>query len=131
MLNPDLTAELSTVSRLKSGGFRDKFAINITNTNGADLFHGNSGGEQRLIDIALSLAFSRYFRSVSTGSIDVLFLDEIFDSLDSAATERVVDLLRTIEMGNVFVISHKEELKDMIPNRIVVEKKNGVATVNI
>jgi exonuclease SbcC len=53
-------------------------------------------------------------------TLDTLFIDEGFGSLDPEATDRVLDQLTRLREGGtqVGVISHVEELKQRISNRL-------------
>lgn len=87
-----------------------------------------SGGESFMAALALSLGFSDVIQNHSGGiEIDTLFVDEGFGSLDSNALEQSIGTLSSLTKGNrlVGIISHVDELKDKIPNRITVKKGIG------
>lgn len=125
----DIDIEVSTVKRLKSGETREKFSIEVANRHGAQVFAGNSGGEQQKVNIAISLAFNAVVRSMCTQSLNFLFLDEVFESLDEGSSEPVIELCRriTADIPNVFLISHQSDLKSLVESRLEVVKKNNVA----
>jgi DNA repair exonuclease SbcCD ATPase subunit len=132
ILNPDIGVEFSTLKKLKGKEeFREKFSINVSNISGASEYKGNSGGEQQVINLAISLAFNALCRACSENSVNVLFLDEPFENLDEAASERVVELCRAIaaRIDNVFLISHNPAIKDLVSNTLTVRKKGGLANV--
>ena len=84
-----------------------------------------SGGEGFLAALALALGLSESARR-SSGSIELgaLFVDEGFGSLDAAALDKVVAILRGLPLAEdriVGVISHVEELKRRIPTQLLVE----------
>ncbi len=75
--------------------------------------------------LALALGFSDAIQHFSGGiEIDTLFVDEGFGSLDSDALEQSIGVLSSLTRGNrlVGIISHVDELKEKIPNQIVVKK---------
>lgn len=125
----DIDIEVSTMKKLKSGETREKFSIEVANRHGAQVFAGNSGGEQQKVNIAISLAFNAVVRSMCTQSLNFLFLDEVFESLDEGSSEPVIELCRriTADIPNVFLISHQSDLKSMVESRLEVVKRNNVA----
>ena len=124
----DIEVEISTVSRLKNGDYREKFAINIKNRHGAENYKGQSGGEKQKVNLAIALGFNKIARTLSSESINCLFLDEPFESLDSGSSDKVVDLCRSFtDSENTFIITHNQDIKDLIPERVVVKKNGGSA----
>jgi len=83
-----------------------------------------SGGERFLTSLALALALSDTIRKRSGGaSLDAVFIDEGFGSLDEEALDRAVSALdRARGARMIGIISHVPELRSRIPSRIEVEK---------
>jgi exonuclease SbcC len=83
-----------------------------------------SGGEGFLAALALALGLSESARRASGGlELGALFVDEGFGSLDEAALDRVVRILRALPASEdriVGVISHVEELKRRIPTQLLI-----------
>ncbi len=92
-----------------------------------------SGGEKFLISLALSLGLSSVARSRSGGiEIEAMFIDEGFGSLDPASLREAVAILcgLTSRRNTIGIISHVEELKNVIPCGIsVVKDKDGASHV--
>ena len=64
---------------------------------------------------------------------DTLFLDESIDGLDEenmGETEKLFDALKKM-FKNVVIITHKKELKSSMDCLIQIEKKKGLASVNV
>ena len=86
-----------------------------------------SGGERFMISLALSLALSSLNRSDMT--VDILFIDEGFGTLDENSLDSVMSTLEKLQeiagqtKRRVGIISHREELEDRIPVKIRVKKK--------
>jgi len=60
--------------------------------------------------------------------LDTLFIDEGFGSLDSGTLEEVMAVLDDLRAGGrvVGLVSHVDELRQRIPNRLFVHKgRNG------
>ena len=85
-----------------------------------------SGGESFLVSLALALALSDLVSNKT--SIDSLFLDEGFGTLDGDTLDIALDALDTLNASGkmIGVISHVESLKERIPAQIRVEKGGGV-----
>ncbi|GAB2804821.1 hypothetical protein GCM10027276_01770 [Comamonas piscis] len=85
-----------------------------------------SGGEAFLVSLALALALSDLVSSKT--SIDSLFLDEGFGTLDGDTLEIALTALDTLNASGkmIGIISHVEALKERIPAQIRVEKGAGI-----
>ena len=85
-----------------------------------------SGGEAFLVSLALALALSDLVSSKT--SIDSLFLDEGFGTLDGDTLEMALAALDALNASGkmIGVISHVEALKERIPAQIRVEKAAGI-----
>jgi exonuclease SbcC len=85
-----------------------------------------SGGESFLVSLALALALSDLVSHKT--SIDSLFLDEGFGTLDADTLEIALNALDTLnDSGKMIgVISHVEGMQERIPAQIRVEKSGGV-----
>ena len=92
----------------------------------------SSGGEKFIISLALALGLSDL--ASNNVSIDSLFIDEGFGSLDSNTLEIVISTLETLQAQGkmIGIISHVDNLKERIPTQIqVLKKSNGVSIVEI
>ena len=85
-----------------------------------------SGGESFLVSLALALSLSDLVSNKT--SIDSLFLDEGFGTLDGDTLDIALNALDTLNASGkmIGVISHVESLKERIPAQIRVEKGGGV-----
>ena len=85
-----------------------------------------SGGESFLVSLALALALSDLVSAKT--SIDSLFLDEGFGTLDNDTLEIALDALDSLNASGkmIGVISHVDTLKERIPVQIKVKKKSGL-----
>lgn len=85
-----------------------------------------SGGESFLVSLALALALSDLVSHKT--SIDSLFLDEGFGTLDSETLEVALDALDSLNASGkmIGVISHIEGMKERIGVQIQVRKAAGI-----
>lgn len=85
-----------------------------------------SGGEGFLVSLALALALSDLVSHKT--SIDSLFLDEGFGTLDGETLEIALDALDSLNASGkmIGVISHVEALKERIPIQLRVHKGYGL-----
>ena len=92
-----------------------------------------SGGETFYASLSLALGLADVVQSETGGvSLETLFVDEGFGSLDTDTLERVLDQLDQLKSGGrtIGVISHVSEMKDRFPDRIVVSRgTEGVSQI--
>lgn len=85
-----------------------------------------SGGESFLVSLALALALSDLVSAKT--SIDSLFLDEGFGTLDNDTLEIALNALDSLNASGkmIGVISHIDTLKERIAVQIKVKKRSGL-----
>jgi len=82
-----------------------------------------SGGESFMVSLSLALALAAM--NDSRSSINTLFIDEGFGTLDVECLDTVLSCLDAIHQSGgkkVGIISHVEELKNRIPAKVLVER---------
>ena len=80
-----------------------------------------SGGETFLVSLSLALALSNAIFARSMRPIEFFFLDEGFGTLDATLVDTVMDVLGRLSKNfSIGLISHVEELKHRIENKIIV-----------
>ena len=97
------------------------------NLNGGELraVKTLSGGETFLVSLSLALSLSASICQKSARPIEFFFLDEGFGTLDEKLVETVMDVLGKLSKTfSVGLISHVEELKRRIENKILVTGAN-------
>lgn len=121
----------STRTKLKSGEEREKFSIDVYNSDGGEKYIANSGGEKKRIDLAINMALQDLVASRSSKKINIAVMDEAFDALDSSGIDGVVELLQELakEKSTIMVVSHNEYLKSYFTNTITVVKQDGFSKV--
>lgn len=93
-----------------------------------------SGGETFMASLALALGLSDTIRELKGGiEIEVMFIDEGFESLDEEALQRATKLLSSMsdESTMIGIISHVNELKDAIMQQVRVKKTNKGSSLEI
>lgn len=107
----------------------DGLALEVLDTWQADSVRDTktlSGGESFLVSLALALALSDLVSAKT--SIDSLFLDEGFGTLDNDTLEIALDALDSLNASGkmIGVISHVDTLKERINVQIKVKKRSGL-----
>lgn len=107
----------------------DALALEVVDTWQADSVRDTatlSGGESFLVSLALALALSDLVSAKT--SIDSLFLDEGFGTLDNETLEIALDALDSLNASGkmIGIISHVDTLKERISVQIKVKKNNGL-----
>ena len=84
-----------------------------------------SGGEKFLVALSLAIGLCTVVQNEQRGvSLEAMFIDEGFGSLDQSSLNDALDVLQTIQKGRglVGIISHISLLEETIPTKIVTEK---------
>ena len=93
-----------------------------------------SGGESFLTSLGLALGLSDVVQSQSGGiRLDCMFIDEGFGTLDDATLKLAIEMLERLSESNQLIglISHVNELKDRIDQKIVITKTMNGSTLSI
>ena len=93
-----------------------------------------SGGETFQASLALALALSEQLATLAAGgrtTLDSIFLDEGFGTLDPDALEIVAGTLENLAQGNrmVGVVTHVAALADRVPVRFEVSRDSRTSTI--
>ncbi len=84
-----------------------------------------SGGESFMASLSMALGLADIVQNTSGAvSLETMFVDEGFGSLDDAARDRAIQILKELagEKGLVGIISHVNELKEQIEWQLEVKK---------
>ena len=93
-----------------------------------------SGGESFKASLSLALGLSDRISSTSGGiTIDTLFIDEGFGTLDETSLGEALNTLTSITTRGklVGIISHREELKERIGRQIIVDRTRDGSSIRI
>lgn len=114
------------------GSYRGKTGLEINvyddeagTTRGS---HTLSGGESFIAALSLALALAEVIQAQAGGiTIEALFIDEGFGSLDEEALEMAMEALETVESEGrmIGIISHVRELKERVLQQIRIDTKGS------
>ena len=104
--------------------------INVSDELGPRSYEMYSGGEAFRVNLALRIALSKVLAQRMGAPLPTLFIDEGFGTQDGAGRERILDVISSIQhdFDKIIVITHLEDLKDMFPVRIEVQKNGDGST---
>ena len=92
-----------------------------------------SGGEVFMASLSLALSLSSKIQLKNKAPLEVFFLDEGFGTLDNNTLDIVINTLEQLQTSNISVgiITHVEEIKNRVQNKInVIATENG-SKINI
>ena len=93
-----------------------------------------SGGESFKAALSLALGLCDSVSSNAGGiSVDTLFIDEGFGTLDGQSLNDAVTMLKSLATNNKLIglISHRDELKEQIDKKIIISKTKKGSTITI
>jgi exonuclease SbcC len=115
---------------LDSGGFA---VVDHRNADAVRSARTLSGGETFLASLALALALADRLAGFGTAgaSLEAIFLDEGFGSLDPDTLDTVAAAIENLAAGGrvVGIVTHVRELAERVPVRFEVEKGPTTSTV--
>jgi len=116
VLLPNVALDIATIKQGKTT-LRQELTFNVKDlsSNIVRDFKGWSGGEKKLIALALRLGLWKMGFYYSKRKFEVLFLDEVFGALDEANRENTLTFLKTLQNQlnlPVIVVDHIQELKE-------------------
>jgi DNA repair exonuclease SbcCD ATPase subunit len=127
----ELIPRFSAHRVLKSGDVREEITFEVENKYGATIYDDLSSGEKQRVDLCLVLALQDLTRELHHGRFSLALYDEIFEHLDEAGCERVMDLLTTQrrDFGSIFCISQNPKLLSYPSDHVirVVKTEKGSA----
>lgn len=92
-----------------------------------------STGEKKKIDFAALIAIIRLLK-IKFHGINLIFLDEIFSSIDSDGVYHVLKILSNMSKElnlNIFVINHSQLPTELFDYRVDIEKNSGFSSFEI
>lgn len=104
--------------------------INVSDELGPRSYEMYSGGEAFRINLALRIGLSKVLAQRIGAPLPTLFIDEGFGSQDGPGRERILDVISAIEKDfeKIIIVTHLEDMKDVFPVRIEVQKGDQGST---
>jgi len=113
--------------------FNQEFNAEITSLGFPVSVEMLSTGEKKKIDFAALIAIVRLLK-IKFHGINLIFLDEIFSSIDSDGVYHVLKILSNMSKElnlNIFVINHSPLPTELFDYRVDIEKNNGFSSFTI
>jgi len=103
---------------------RETLEIQISDNAGSRDYEMFSGGEAFRVNFAIRLALSEVLAQRAGARLQTLVIDEGFGSQDAQGRQRLIEAINLVrpDFAKILVITHIDELKDVFPARIEVEK---------
>lgn len=125
-LNKRLDHYLQQLGLPHEVAFEGDLTVDISLLGASYDFEQLSRGEMNRIILATSWAFRDVWESLNT-TLNLLFVDEMLDQgTDGAGVEAAVDILAQMagdRRQSVFLVSHRDELRERIDNVLTVRKE--------
>lgn len=111
LTNGRYVVSFDTLAETKAGEFRDKISVRVLDTHTqANSRVQLSGGQTRIIDIAIILTLGDLLSNIQNMSMNILLFDEIFDALDEQNIQYVSKVLSKLKIGkSIYIISHQHQ----------------------
>lgn len=125
LMSSGTTIDLTTQRMAKTTGKGiETLDIIIADPQGTRPYENYSGGERFRIDFSLRIALARLLARRAKAPCRVLIMDEGFGSQDGAGRTGLIEALATVkeEFGLMLVISHIDELRELIPTTVTITK---------
>ena len=92
-----------------------------------------STGEKKKVDFATLVALIRLLKS-KFGGLNIIFLDEIFSSIDGEGIHNILSVLSKASKElslNIFVINHSQLPTEIFDYRVEISKKSGFSNLTL
>ncbi len=125
-----LKLETQRERRTGRGDPIETLEIHVGDELGPRSYEMYSGGEAFRVNLALRIALSKVLAHRMGAPLPILFIDEGFGTQDNAGRERILDVIGAIQQDfdKIIVITHLDDLKDVFPVRIEVQKEDSGST---
>ena len=124
---------LVTQAKTKAGTISETLEIVIGDEVGTRNYELYSGGEAFKVNFALRIALSRLLARRAGAKLETLIIDEGFGSQDDGSRDKLVKAIRLIQQdfSRVIIITHIQDVREMFPVQILVEKKQGISALKL
>ena len=110
--------------------FDENFDEKILGRGRDDYVYNNlSEGEKKRVDLAVLFSWLKIAETKNSANMNILVADELMDgALDYDSIQNMVKILRNLiteSNKSIFIISHREELKEAFFDKVFMVKKEG------
>ena len=133
MLDGRLQVRLDTQVETKSKNIQEVLRITILDTGFPRKYETYSGAEKFVVDLALRIAMSKFLTHRAGASIQLFVLDEGVSCADTINRDEIINAIRAVsdEFQKVLFVTHIEELKDSLEQKIFVTKDSQGSHINL
>ena len=133
MMDGRLQIRLDTQIETGKGTKLETFRITVLDDGYERGYETYSGAEKFVVDLAIRIAMSKFLCKRSGASVSLFVLDEGVSCADENNREEIIKAIRSIthEFDTVLFVTHIEELKDALDQRIEVTKNSMGSHIHI
>ncbi|MDQ7794122.1 MAG: SMC family ATPase [bacterium] len=116
-----------------TGTMQEVLRITVLDAGEERPYQTYSGAERFLVNLALRIALSKFLAHRAGAEIRLLVLDEGIGCCDASNRAAVMDAIRAVsaEFGKCLVVTHLDELKDSLPQRVEVTRHQDGSHVKV
>ena len=128
-----MRVEFRTQRETRRGDTVEALEIVIGDEAGARDYAMYSGGEAFRINFAIRVALAKLLARRAGAKLQMLVIDEGFGTQDARGRDSIVEAIRSIEgdFETILIITHVNELKELFPTQILVEKGVGGSQITV
>ena len=134
LLEGEVAVHFKTQRLLADGEtLKEDFHVSVNNKYGADVYKGNSAGEQERVDICIALGLQDLVISRQGEGFSLCILDEVARHIDQEGVELYYQLLSQLsrERSSTFVITHSPHLESLFSRIWTTRKEGGVSKLEV
>ncbi len=119
-----MRVEFRTQRETRKGDTVEALEIVIGDEAGSRDYAMYSGGEAFRINFAIRVALAKLLARRAGARLQMLVIDEGFGTQDARGRDSIVEAIRAIEgeFATILIITHVNELRELFPTQILVEK---------
>jgi exonuclease SbcC len=128
-MGTNLSIAIQGYRLLSSKKLKEEISITVLRNGLEEASYGTfSGGERARIDIAVILSIQELINLNSTsGGIDLLFIDEVLDSVDSLGMQHIIEGLKNV--GKTVLIVSQVEINSLAEDTLIIQKKDKISRI--
>lgn len=128
-----MSVRFVTQRATKTAGVAETLDIIVSDQQGERPYEDWSGGERLRVDLAVRIALGRMLAARTGAKIETLVLDEVCAPLDESGEEALIDCIARLQesFGCILLITHRESLRDRLPQQISVYANGAGSAVEL